>query len=1034
MTAPSPSDTAPLPARSRRLYLIPGLAALLVAALFTLAGLGLSRSHETQVRAAERNVLNLASALEERVRREFESLDTGLRLLAARCQLLSCTQTDEPTARLALAGQLASLPAANALSVLDRQGTLVNDTSVVQVAPLNLSDRDFFRAHLPQEPARPDAPGGDSAPGNSVPRDSALFVGKPVVSHSAGTWSFSASRRLLDAEGNFAGVLVANIEPAYFQSVLGSVDTGAGGAAVLLHRNGAVLARVPHAGNPPGSSFALPQIETGLRAPGMAGTFTAVSPIDGVERIFALGRGTGAPIAVAVGVSGSEVLAPWFGSLKLFAALALLVSGMVAWLTARLMQEHEAGKSVAAALERNKSLFRQVLDALPVGVWVANPQGRILVENKASRRIWGGDPTAQAERLFRARWPGSGKLLSPNEWGLMRALRIGEVSRNETVEIENADGRRRTILHSAAPVLGWDKSVVGAIAVNEDVTERRTLVDQLRETEGRFVALFEKNIDAMLLTRSDGTVLRANSEACKLLGYGEDELRTLPPNAFVDPEDLRLRVLMVDRFVNGHAKGELTMVRKDHTRFPVELSTASFRDRTGEACASVTMRDITERKRAEEHIEYLAYHDELTGIRNRTYFHRALEQAISMAQKHSRSCGLMLVDLDRFKNINDSLGHQAGDTMLKEIAGRLRACVRDSDVVARLGGDEFIVLVQDVAGPESATPIARKILQSVCRPLVVNDRDLLVTASIGISFFPGDGADAQTLLKHADSAMYRAKESGKNAFQFFSSEMHATTMDRLALESGLHRALERDEFIMYYQPRMRVASRSVAGVEALIRWQHPERGLINPNEFISIAEETGLIVPVGDWVLENSCRYGCHLRDNGHPELSLSVNLSARQLLDARLADRIGDILERTGFPASALELEITESMVMHDADRAVTLLEKLRSTGVGVAIDDFGTGYSSLAYLKRFPINCVKIDRSFIRDLPRDRGDGAITRSIIAIAQNMKLNVVAEGVEQEQQLEFLNAYGCQEAQGFLFSAPLPPPTLETYLEQARAA
>jgi EAL domain-containing protein (putative c-di-GMP-specific phosphodiesterase class I) len=223
-------------------------------------------------------------------------------------------------------------------------------------------------------------------------------------------------------------------------------------------------------------------------------------------------------------------------------------------------------------------------------------------------------------------------------------------------------------------------------------------------------------------------------------------------------------------------------------------------------------------------------------------------------------------------------------------------------------------------------------------------------------------------------------------------------------------------------------------VEALIRWQHPERGLINPNDFIAIAEETGLIVPVGDWVLENSCRYGRHLRDAGYHDLNLSVNLSARQLVDARLADRIGDILERTGFPASALELEITESMVMHDADRAVTLLDKLRSTGVGVAIDDFGTGYSSLAYLKRFPINCVKIDRSFIRDLPRDRGDGAITRSIIAIAQNMKLNVVAEGVEQEQQLEFLNTYGCQEAQGFLFSAPLPPPALETYLEQVRAA
>jgi diguanylate cyclase (GGDEF)-like protein len=389
----------------------------------------------------------------------------------------------------------------------------------------------------------------------------------------------------------------------------------------------------------------------------------------------------------------------------------------------------------------------------------------------------------------------------------------------------------------------------------------------------------------------------------------------------------------------------------------------------------------------------------------------------------------MVVDLDRFKNINDIIGHEAGDQLLKQVAARLRTCLRDTDVLARLGGDEFVILMQDASSIDAVSAVANKILEATSRPLFIDEQEFLITASIGISTSPHDGTDLQTLLRNSDVAMYRAKESGKNGFQYFSPDMDVHGRERLSIESALGRALERREFTLDFQPKMQVSSRNVAGMEALVRWHNPEKGLMQPGDFIAIAEETGMIVPIGDWVLSEACRQGQALRASGHGNLRVAVNLSMRQLYDEGLAMRIRETLDQTGFPAENLELEITESMVMRDAEGAIKLLQGLRATGVRIAIDDFGTGYSSLAYLKRFPIDCVKIDRSFIRDLPEDRDDASITRSIIAMAHNMKLEVVAEGVETVPQLDFLHAYGCDEIQGFLFSKPLGVDAFERFLD-----
>jgi diguanylate cyclase (GGDEF)-like protein/PAS domain S-box-containing protein len=556
------------------------------------------------------------------------------------------------------------------------------------------------------------------------------------------------------------------------------------------------------------------------------------------------------------------------------------------------------------------------------------------------------------------------------------------------------------------------------------------LADTLREAEARYHALFRNSIDAILVMRPDGSILAANDEACRMLEYDEAELRKLGREKIFDSADGGVQAMASELARNGAARGEFRMVRKDGSVVPVELSAATFTDRSGQLGASMIIRDITERRRAEEHIEYLAYHDELTGIPNRAHFQREFDRTVAMSQRYGLSCALLLVDLDRFKYINDTIGHQAGDQLLKQMAARLRACLRDSDIIARLGGDEFVILMQDAANMEAVTAVADKILEVASRPLIIEDQEFLVTASIGISVYPHDGADLQTLLRSSDLAMYRAKDAGKNGYRYFAPEMNVHSRIRMEIESALRGAIDRQEFVLHLQPKLQLSTLTVAGMEALIRWQHPERGLLNPSEFIGIAEETGLIVPIGDWVLEEACRHGQALREAGHRNLSVAVNLSARQLFDDDLAKRIAEILRITGFPAQNLQLEITESAVMRDAEQAVRLLTALHSTGVRMAIDDFGTGYSSLAYLKRFPIDCVKIDRSFIRDLPQNSDDVAITRSIIAMAHNMTLEIVAEGVETVGQLEFLQACGCDEIQGFLFSEPLPAEAFLRFLHR----
>ena len=427
-----------------------------------------------------------------------------------------------------------------------------------------------------------------------------------------------------------------------------------------------------------------------------------------------------------------------------------------------------------------------------------------------------------------------------------------------------------------------------------------------------------------------------------------------------------------------------------------------------------------ERKRAEVRAHHLATHDDLTDLPNRAMFSKMLNDAIKVAQRYNRKFSIMFADLDRFKLINDTLGHAAGDILLKGVATQLKQCLRDSDVLARFGGDEFVMLLQEVSDVAQVSAVARKLLSAAVTPIMIHGRECRVTASIGVATFPDHGTDEQSLTKNADAAMYLAKEEGRSSFRFFSREIKTQSVERLMLENSLRQGLERDEFVLHYQAKQDLATGEISGVEALLRWHHPDLGVLPPIQFISLAEESGLIVPIGRWVLNTACAQNVAWQEQGLPPMRIAVNLSPRQFTDPGLLEHIRDALAKSGMTPQLLELEITESMMMQSADGAMRVLSAIKKLGVHLSIDDFGTGYSSMSLIKQFPIDTIKVDRSFVRNLPIDANDCAIINAVIALGNALNLTIVAEGVETKAQERFLREHGCNEIQGYLFTMPLP--------------
>jgi diguanylate cyclase (GGDEF)-like protein/PAS domain S-box-containing protein len=534
--------------------------------------------------------------------------------------------------------------------------------------------------------------------------------------------------------------------------------------------------------------------------------------------------------------------------------------------------------------------------------------------------------------------------------------------------------------------------------------------------------------ESVLTMDMNGFITSWNKGAERLFGYSSVEAVGRNILFLYEDEEAGFHDAFLEQ---GGRLMEVRRKKKSGEVFWASLSLSSLcdvHDRSIGLIAYIT--DITERKQAEERIHHLAYYDALTNFPNRSLLTKLVDQALTVAQRSKQTGCVMFIDLNRFKMINDTLGREVGDALLCEVAQRFRLALRDQDIVARLGGDEFAIGLFDISQHYEATMVAQKLLQALNAPFIIDGHDLRVGASIGISVYPQDGQDAETLLRLADIAMYRAKQGGDSDAEnvaFYSQDMNQGMQERMRIESGLRQALGNGQLLLHYQPKYSIASGQIIGAEALVRWKHPERGLVPPAEFIPLAEATGLVVQVGEWVLEAACAQAQRWKEMGLPPIRLAVNVSAREFTSA-LPGRVTETLKRYGLEPTWLELEITESTLMHNIDRVIGIMDRLTALGITLSLDDFGTGYSSLSYLKRFPIDTLKIDRSFTTGIPSDTNDCAIASTIISIAQQLRHKVIAEGVETVEQLAFLKDSGCDEVQGYLFSRPLPAAEFEQAL------
>lgn len=692
-----------------------------------------------------------------------------------------------------------------------------------------------------------------------------------------------------------------------------------------------------------------------------------------------------------------------------------------------LAQSLEVLQSLRGQLQ-NKSrmeLLAMAVEQSPLGIVVMDIAGRVEFCNQGFTRMTGftladivgqnphpWNPADSTDSIYRSLLLSNH--LGPDHWhGEMRSQRKdGSVywERQVVSTLHDTDGQRTHL-----------------IVVKEDISDQRKRHYDFEQARLLHEQALASSSNGIMITRSDAddhSIVYVNPAFERITGYSAAEVmgkegRFLVRDDLAQPDLEEIRTALREK---REGQATLRNYRKDGSLFWNELHIAPVRDLTGAATTHFVsvINDISERVRYQQALEHQANHDSLTGLANRNLLRDRIEQAIAWAKRNGHVIGVMLLDLDHFKLINDASGHSAGDALLQEVAHRLLSSVRETDTVARLGGDEFVIILTDLPQADDVDQIAEKILSTLARPIEVMGRDVFVTASIGVSIYPRDGDHGEILLRYADMAMYRVKEYGRNSVRQFMPEMGSNAISRLDMEAALRRALERGEFLLHLQPKIELPQQRTVGAEALVRWQNPQIGLIHPIEFISLAEETGLILPLGEWVLEEACRQQVLWQEQGLGHLKMAINMSARQFRQEDLAERIAAIFNRTGANPHQFILELTESMVMHDMESTLVSLRALKTLGVNLSLDDFGTGYSSLSYLRRFPIDELKIDRSFIADIHTNPDDAAIAGAIVAMARSLGLSVVAEGVEKKEQVECLANLGCNQVQGYFYARPMP--------------
>jgi diguanylate cyclase (GGDEF)-like protein/PAS domain S-box-containing protein len=681
-------------------------------------------------------------------------------------------------------------------------------------------------------------------------------------------------------------------------------------------------------------------------------------------------------------------------------------------------------------LSESRGQIETLINALPDPVWLKDTEGVFLRCNQAFGRMLGAPVSEIIGRTDH-------DFISPELADFFRqkdneAIAAGGPKVNEEW-LTHVGNEQAVFLETIkTPIFGVNGRPVGVLGIGRDMTERKRVEDNLNLMS----RVFSNSGEAILITGANNRILAVNREFTKLTGYSKEEAIGQDPrmlSAGNTPPEI-YQEMWASLATSDHWQGELWDRRKTGEPYPKRLSISAVRDSAGRIVNYIgAFEDITDRKAAEDKIRYLAHHDALTGLPNRFSLYERLDQGMAFARRFGKRLAIMLIDLDHFKTINDTLGHNIGDQLLIQVARRLQQSVRESDIVARLGGDEFVVVLSGVDRSEDGvSEIAGKIVTQLAAPYAIAGSELRTSPSVGICLYPDDASEISELIKNADIAMYQAKANGRCNFQFYREAMRDEVAERVTVEHELTVALEKEQFVLHYQPQIDPGGQRVVGLEALVRWQHPTRGLVFPGDFIGLAEETRLIVPLGKWVLEEACRQLKYWHQAGFTDLHMSVNLSPAQFHDQSLPALVRQVLAKFDLPAGQLHLEITESMAMSDPEENIVMMQALAHIGVKLALDDFGTGYSSLAYLKLFPIDIIKIDRSFVKDVDTDENDAAICEMTMLLAQKLGMQVVAEGVETEAQLEFVSRIGCQWIQGYLFSKPLAAAVAGNYIQGFR--
>jgi diguanylate cyclase (GGDEF)-like protein/PAS domain S-box-containing protein len=981
---------------------------LLVATIIIGTAVMVGEFRERALSNSERELENTVLLLTRHFDQQFEDSEVIANDLISQMQFSGIaspesfkSQIATPAAHLMLKSKVSVLSYVGDVHIFDADGQLINSSGAWPLPVINIADRHFFKAF------------------KSNPQSTTVLA-EPVRSYFTDAWTTVVARRLSGPDGIFLGVMTRRIDPARFEKYFASVTLGNGAAISMFHRDGTMLARHPQVDSMIGKNFKTAPLIHKILTEGGYQTLRVQSPVDHQDRLGSAAGLSHFPIVVVATMTVSAALADWRAQTRFLigaAVLLALVIAVILFLIVRQMTRQNQDSQ--RRLEAEKHRLDTALNNMTQGLVLYDASGYIVICNqryidmyKLSTEVV--KPGCHFYDLIRHRkatgsFDGDVDSFCSN---IMQNVTRGEVTHSI---LKAADGRSVLIVNKPLAQGGW-------VATIEDITERQNL-EQERDRNYAFLHQIIDHIPSQITVKDahDRRYLLANRVAELQFGLSRDAIVGKTALDLFSEAEADIIAADDDKMLqsaDGLFKDEHPWESKGLGHRFITSRRIGIRDQTGEARYIVNVvDDVTDRRRADEKIAHLAHYDALTDLPNRVLFREQMERELQRTRR-GEQFALLYIDIDEFKGINDSLGHHIGDELLKTVANRIRSCIRDTDLIARLGGDEFAVIQTAVGNTADVVEFVTRIHEAIRQPYQCLGHQLSTDASIGIALAPQDGTDLDQLIKNADLAMYGAKADGRRTHRFFEPAMDASAKARLTMEQDLRQALADGGFELHYQPLVSLDHNEVTGCEALLRWRHPERGMISPAEFIPVAEDTGLINELGDWVLRTACAEAASWPDH----IRIAVNVSPVQLKCQTLALRITGALAASGLPASRLEIEITEAVLIRDDEAALAILHQLHAIGVRIALDDFGTGYSSLSYLKRFPFDKIKIDRCFVSDITEIDGSSAIVQAVVNIAAARNMTTTAEGVETAQQREMLRTLGCTEMQGYLFSAAIPGP------------